>query len=144
MTAKALSELEEGIFPFSIVAINIAKSITPAPGAIFVIGDESSAGKAAREIAGFYTRLGQVVEISDESFFDTSAGIIVIPSVEAVTKERLADAQAIVALKSDFATATALVDVCEQASIYEIMGLTEGNGLVWIRGEEITRFDLSW
>lgn len=144
MTVEAISEVEDGIYPFSIVAINIAKSINPAPGAIFVIGEEGSASKAAREIVGAYTALDQIVDISDDSIADLKAGIVVIRSIDAVTKAALTEAKAIVALKNDFHTATSLVDVCEHASIYEIMGLIDVEGLVWVRGEGVTRFDLGW
>ena len=144
ITKEDQREFLSGVFPFVHVAVQVAKSVEPAPGEIIVVGESENAHAAAVQLAGVFAAMQQPLVVDDQGLPDLDAAIVVAPSVDALPKEAFQKASAIIALENDFFTATALVDICENGSIYEIMGLTNAEGLAWIRGEGLTRFSMGW
>lgn len=129
----ALSQVEDGVIPFSLAAINLAEAVSSEHGSIAIVGDSELSALASRILINTYEKIGQTPQLSLFEQADSS------------TRQAISEASAIVALKHDFQTATTLVDVCERSSIYEIMGLMGKEGVVWVQGNEhLTRVDLSW
>lgn len=129
----AISQVEDGVIPFSLAAINLAEAVQPENGTIAIVGDVDLSALVSQTLIDTYEKFGQKPQLATFEHAGDS------------TRQAIAQASAIVALKHDFHTATALVDVCEHGSIYEIMGLMDNQGVVWVKGDKhLTRVDLSW
>lgn len=129
----AISQVEDGVIPFSLAAINLAEAVQPGSGTIAIVGDAELTALVSKILFDTYEKLGQKPQLALFEHADDS------------TRKAISQASAIVALKHDFQTATALVDVCEHGSIYEIMGLMGKEGVVWVKGDKhLTRVDLNW
>ncbi|NTV70158.1 MAG: hypothetical protein HGA71_08440 [Azonexaceae bacterium] len=130
---RAISQVEDGVIPFSLAAINLAEAVQPENGTIAIVGDADLSALVSQTLIDTYEKFGQKPQLATFEHADDT------------TRQAITQASAIVALKHDFQTATALVDVCEHGSIYEIMGLMGNEGVVWVKGSKhLTRVDMNW
>ncbi len=130
---QAILQVEDGVIPFSLAAINLAEAIQHESGSIAIIGDADLSALVAQTLIDIYEKFGQKPQL------------VMFEQVDSSSRQAIADAAAVIALKNDFQTATALVDLCEHGSIYEVIGLPETEGVIAVKGSNLlTRVDMTW
>lgn len=139
---------------FSGLAEKLALVVDQRSGSVFIIGDKEPTVSAALEISAACKALPKDISISATYPIDLEANLVLMRDINEVPREVMRDADAIVLFGSQplsdaaqterFRRAVAAVDVTADISFFMSMSDEPNQGVVWIAGEGITRFQLDW
>lgn len=139
---------------FSGLAEKLALIVDQRSSSVFIIGDKEPTVSAALEISAACTALPKDISISANYPIDLDANLVLMRDINEVSREVMRNADAIVLFGSlphsdaaqaeRFRRAVAAVDVTSDISFFMSMGDAPNQGVVWIDGEGITRFQLDW
>ena len=150
--------LKDEVFPFSISGIYLAEIINPEkPGSIFIVGPDLEANTAASAIESTCGKLGKKISVSNQLTPNLTANLIALKNFNDAPRALLSNADAVVffgAAGSEvvqgqtpaeiFMEAVAAVDVTCDVDCFRVMNLDSLQGIIWIKGEGITKVSMEW
>jgi len=139
---------------FAGLAEKLALIVDRRSGSIFVIGEPQSAASAALEISAACSALPKNISISTGRPLDLEANVVMLDHINDAPREMLRNADAIVLFGSPqdsdaaqserFRRAVAAIDITADISFFMSMADGPHQGVAWVAGEGITRFQLDW